>query len=154
MFYLILFWVLWTCLQLEPNCLMSVYCCLSIYLKLFTLKYLIVSILSFTYYAFFLFVFLSYMELLCSFFSALSFRGLQYGSFPAFAPLNESFPPFFHIHRSHFMTLFLKTDNSTLNYSIENPVPGKWYTASALQYDPTKRIKQKVCNMITIGVYI
>lgn len=84
----------------------------------------------------------------------LSSRGLQYGGFPVFAPLNESFPPFFHIHRSHFVTLFLKTNNSALNYSIENPIPGKWYAASALEYDPAKHIKQKVCNMIMICVYI
>lgn len=71
-----------------------------------------------------------------------------------FAPLNESFPPFFHVHRSHFVTLFLKTNNSPVNYSIENPIPGEWYSASALQYDSTKHIKQKVCIAILISVYI
>ena len=69
---------------------------------------------------------------------------MQHGSFPLISPLNETFPPFFHLKRTYLTEISLLTDNSTTLFKIPNPMPGSWFAMAFLGDYVDDKITQKV----------
>ena len=69
---------------------------------------------------------------------------MQHGSFPVISPLNETFPDNFNLERTHLKRISMQTDNSTMLFQFNHPLPGTWYAMAYLGDYVDDKITQKV----------